>query len=128
MNKLLILLLALLLLLPLTACGEEEPNEVVFTEDLTLDVLKAILTEKGDAMLLTDIPEHYAYQFNSVGTLPQVVYPINEHITFCVMQSGTGNILMLSVQYENGTSADYVGAEKILANIDALIAEAVPAT
>ncbi len=121
MKKVLIALLCLALLLPLAGCGEDEPVEVVFTEDMTLDALEAVLREKGDAMLLTDIPENYAYQFQSVGSIPQIIYPITETMSFCVMPAADGgNLLVLSVLAEDGETLDHVGAENILAYINAL--------
>ena len=121
MKKLLIALLCLFLLIPLAGCGEDEPVEVVFTEDLNTDALAALLREKGDDMLLTDIPEHYAYQFQSVGSIPQIIYPMTQTMSFCVMPGDNGkNLFVLSVLTEDGETLDYVGAERILAYIDTL--------
>ncbi len=121
MRKIIAFILCLVLVLALVGCGEQEPNDVVFTEDLTLDALASVLREKGDAMLLTDIPEHYAYQIHGIGSIPQVVYPITESMSFCVMPGADGqNLLVLSVLDKDGEALDYSGAENILAYIDSL--------
>ena len=106
------------MLLSLCACGKDEPVEVTFDADLTLEVLEELLLEKGDALLVTDIPENYTYLSHAVGVVPQIIYPISETVSFSVIPISEGkNMLTLSVKTEEGTTLDYVGTEDILSYI-----------
>ena len=103
----------------LSACGKDEPVEITFDADLTLEFLEEILLEKGDALLATDIPENYAYIFQPVGVVPQIIYPISEEMSFSVVSIADGkNMLILTVKTGENTTLDYVGAEDILSFID----------
>ncbi len=118
MKNILCILFCAVLLLSLCACGDESAggtgNEVVFDADLTLDVLEDILLKKGDALLATDIPENYTYVFQPVGAVPQIIYPIDETMSFSLIPISEGkNMMTLSVKNDEG-SLDYVGAEDIL--------------
>ncbi len=114
MKKLILIFLCLAVLLILPACGEEEETEIYFDSDLTLDVLEELLLEKGDMLLTTDIPENYAYIFQPVGVVPQVIYPIDDMMSFSVVPITDGkNMLILSVK-TGETTLDYVGTEDIL--------------
>ena len=103
----------------LCACREDDPVEITFDADLTLDVLEELLQEKGDALLATDIPENYAYVFQPVGVVPQVIYPIDEKMSFSLVPIMDGkNMLILSVKTGETATLDYVGAVDILEFID----------
>ena len=119
MKKILCLMLCAVMLLSLGACGEDDPVEITFDADLTLDVLEELLREKGDALLATDIPENYAYVFQPVGVVPQVIYPIDEKMSFSLVPIMDGkNMLILSVKTGETATLDYVGAVDILKFID----------
>ena len=119
MKKILCLMLCAVMLLSLGACGEDDPVEITFDADLTLDVLETLLLEKGDALLATDIPENYAYVFQPVGVVPQVIYPIDEKMSFSLVPIMDGkNMLILSVKTGETATLDYVGAVDILEFID----------
>ena len=119
MKKILCLMLCAVMLLSLGACGEDDPVEITFDADLTLDVLETLLREKGDALLATDIPENYAYVFQPVGVIPQIIYPIDEEMSFSLVPITDGkNMLILSVKTGEATTLDYVGAADILEFID----------
>ena len=119
MKKILCLMLCAVMLLSLGACGEDDPVEITFDADLTLDVLETLLLEKGDALLATDIPENYAYVFQPVGVVPQVIYPIDEKMSFSLVPIMDGkNMLILSVKTGETATLDYVGAVDILKFID----------
>jgi hypothetical protein len=119
MKKILCLMLCAVMLLSLGACGEDDPVEITFDADLTLDVLETLLREKGDALLATDIPENYAYVFQPVGVVPQVIYPIDEKMSFSLVPIMDGkNMLILSVKTGETATLDYVGAVDILEFID----------
>jgi hypothetical protein len=119
MKKILCLMLCAVMLLSLGACGEDDPVEITFDADLTLDVLEELLREKGDALLATDIPENYAYVFQPVGVVPQVIYPIDEKMSFSLVPIMDGkNMLILSVKTGETATLDYVGAVDILEFID----------
>ena len=95
--------------------------EITFDADLTLDILAPIIREKGDAMLATDIPENYTYIFQNVGVVPQIIYPINEEMSFTIVPIMEGkNMIVLTVKTEENKTLDYVGAEDILDYIDSL--------
>lgn len=112
-------MLCAVMLLSLGACGEDDPVEITFDADLTLDVLETLLLEKGDALLATDIPENYAYVFQPVGVVPQVIYPIDEKMSFSLVPIMDGkNMLILSVKTGETATLDYVGAVDILKFID----------
>jgi hypothetical protein len=104
-----------------SACAEDEPVEITFDADLTLDILAPIIREKGDAMLATDIPENYTYIFQNVGVVPQIIYPISEEISFTIVPITEGkNMIVLTVKTGEDRTLDYVGAEDILDYIDSL--------
>ncbi len=118
-KKLILFVLCAWMLVSFVSCGESEntetgENDVTFDADLTLDVLEALLLEKGDALLVSDIPENYVYVFQPIGIMPQVIYPISETVSFSVVPiSENKNMLTLSVRTE-ALSLDYVGTEDIL--------------
>ena len=119
MKKILCLMLCAVMLLSLGACGEDDPVEITFDADLTLDVLETLLLEKGDALLATDIPENYTYVFQNVGVVPQIIYPIDDTMSFTILPITDGkNMLVLSVKTGEMTTLDYVGAVDILEFID----------
>ena len=119
MKKILCMMLCAVMLLSLGACGEDDPVEITFDADLTLDVLETLLLEKGDALLATDIPENYAYVFQPVGDVPQVIYPIDDTMSFTILPIRDGkNMLVLSVKTGETATLDYVGAVDILKFID----------
>ncbi|MBO5048614.1 MAG: hypothetical protein J6D19_09475 [Clostridia bacterium] len=119
MKKILCLMLCAVMLLSLCACGEDDPVEITFDADLTLDVLETLLLEKGDALLATDIPENYTYVFQNVGVVPQIIYPIDDTMSFTILPITDGkNMLVLSVKTGETTTLDYVGAVDILEFID----------
>ena len=119
MKKILCLMLCAVMLLSLGACGEDDPVEITFDADLTLDVLETLLLEKGDALLATDIPENYTYVFQNVGVVPQIIYPIDDTVSFTILPITDGkNMLVLSVKTGETTTLDYVGAVDILKFID----------
>ena len=119
MKRLVCALLCVMFLFVLSACGKDEPVEITFDADLTLEFLEEILLEKGDALLATDIPENYAYIFQPVGVVPQIIYPISEEMSFSVVSIADGkNMLILTVKTGENTTLDYVGAEDILSFID----------
>ncbi|MBQ8419428.1 MAG: hypothetical protein IJY37_03590 [Clostridia bacterium] len=119
MKKILCLMLCAVMLLSLGACGEDDPVEITFDADLTLDVLETLLLEKGDALLATDIPENYTYVFQNVGVVPQIIYPIDDTMSFTILPITDGkNMLVLSVKTGETTTLDYVGAVDILEFID----------
>lgn len=112
-------MLCAVMLLSLGACGEDDPVEITFDADLTLDVLETLLLEKGDALLATDIPENYTYVFQNVGVVPQIIYPIDDTMSFTILPITDGkNMLVLSVKTGETTTLDYVGAVDILEFID----------
>ena len=119
MKKILCLMLCAVMLLSLCACGEDDPVEITFDADLTLDVLETLLLEKGDALLATDIPENYTYVFQNVGVVPQIIYPIDDTMSFTILPITDGkNMLVLSVKTGETATLDYVGAVDILEFID----------
>lgn len=119
MKKILCLMLCAVMLLSLGACGEDDPVEITFDADLTLDVLETLLREKGDALLATDIPENYTYVFQNVGVVPQIIYPIDDTMSFTILPITDGkNMLVLSVKTGETTTLDYVGVKDILEFID----------
>ncbi|MBP3554379.1 MAG: hypothetical protein J6K63_01945 [Clostridia bacterium] len=119
MKKILCLMLCAVMLLSLGACGEDDPVEITFDADLTLDVLETLLLEKGDALLATDIPENYTYVFQNVGVVPQIIYPIDDTMSFTILPITDGkNMLVLSVKTGETTTLDYVGVKDILEFID----------
>lgn len=119
MKKILCLMLCAVMLLSLCACGEDDPVEITFDADLTLDVLETLLLEKGDALLATDIPENYTYVFQNVGVVPQIIYPIDDTMSFTILPITDGkNMLILSVKTGETATLDYVGAVDILEFID----------
>ena len=119
MKKILCLMLCAVMLLSLGACGEDDPVEITFDADLTLDVLETLLLEKGDALLATDIPENYTYVFQNVGVVPQIIYPIDDTMSFTILPITDGkNMLVLSVKTGETATLDYVGAVDILKFID----------
>ena len=119
MKKILCLMLCAVMLLSLGACGEDDPVEITFDADLTLDVLETLLLEKGDALLATDIPENYTYVFQNVGVVPQIIYPIDDTMSFTILPITDGkNMLVLSVKTGETATLDYVGAVDILEFID----------
>ncbi len=119
MKKILCLMLCAVMLLSLCACGEDDPVEITFDADLTLDVLETLLLEKGDALLATDIPENYTYVFQNVGVVPQIIYPIDDTMSFTILPITDGkNMLVLSVKTGETTTLDYVGVKDILEFID----------
>ncbi len=119
MKKILCLMLCAVMLLSLGACGEDDPVEITFDADLTLDVLETLLLEKGDALLATDIPENYIYVFQNVGVVPQIIYPIDDTMSFTILPITDGkNMLVLSVKTGETTTLDYVGVKDILEFID----------
>ena len=119
MKKILCLMLCAVMLLSLCACGEDDPVEITFDADLTLDVLETLLLEKGDALLATDIPENYTYVFQNVGVVPQIIYPIDDTMSFTILPITDGkNMLVLSVKTGETATLDYVGAADILEFID----------
>ena len=119
MKKILCLMLCAVMLLSLGACGEDDPVEITFDADLTLDVLETLLLEKGDALLATDIPENYTYVFQNVGVVPQIIYPIDDPMSFTILPITDGkNMLVLSVKTGETATLDYVGAVDILEFID----------
>ena len=121
MKKIFCLMLCLAMIFSFSACAEEEPVEVTFDADLTLDVLAPIIREKGDAMLATDIPENYTYLFQNVGIVPQIIYPISEEMSFTIIPITEGkNMIVLTVKTDEDRTLDYVGAEDILDFIDSL--------
>lgn len=121
MKKLICLILCLAVVLAFSACAEEEPVDVTFDADLTLDVLAPIIREKGDSMLATDIPENYTYIFQNVGIVPQIIYPISEEMSFTIVPITEGkNMIVLTVKTDEDRTLDYVGAEDILDYIDSL--------
>ena len=121
MKKLICLILCLAVVLAFSACAEEEPVDVTFDADLTLDVLAPIIREKGDSMLATDIPENYTYLFQNVGIVPQIIYPISEEMSFTIVPITEGkNMIVLTVKTYEDRTLDYVGAEDILDYIDSL--------
>ena len=121
MKKIICLALCALMIFSFSACAEEEPVEITFDADLTLDILTPIIREKGDAMLATDIPENYTYIFQNVGVVPQIIYPINEEMSFTIVPIMEGkNMIVLTVKTEENKTLDYVGAEDILDYIDSL--------
>ena len=93
--------------------------DVTFTEDLTLDALYALLLEKGDDLRFADIPEKYGYLI-PMPMVPQLVYPINAHTTFYIMQiseSEYSYILSVRTSTEED-SKDYTGVNEILAFLE----------
>ena len=121
MKKIICLVLCALMLFSFSACAEEEPVEITFDADLTLDVLESVIREKGDAMLATDIPENYTYVFQNVGIVPQIIYPISEEMSFAIIPITEGkNMIVLTVKVGEDRTLDYVGAEDILDYIDSL--------
>ena len=119
MKKILCLMLCAVMLLSLGACGEDDPVEITYDADLTLDVLETLLLEKGDALLATDIPENYTYVFQNVGVVPQIIYPIDDTMSFTILPITDGkNMLVLSVKTGETTTLDYVGVKDILEFID----------
>ena len=121
MKKLICLILCLAVVLAFSACAEEEPVDVTFDADLTLDVLAPIIREKGDSMLATDIPENYTYIFQNVGIVPQIIYPISEEMSFTIVPIAEGkNMIVLTVKTDEDRTLDYVGAEDVLDYIDSL--------
>lgn len=119
MKKILCLMICAVMLLSLCACKEEEPVEITFDADLTLEVLEDLLLEKGDSLLATDIPENYTYVFQNVGIVPQIIYPIDDTMSFTVLPITDGkNMLVLSVKTGEDITLDYVGAVDILEFID----------
>lgn len=119
MKKILCLMLCAVMLLSLCACGEDDPVEITFDADLTLDVLETLLREKGDSLLATDIPENYTYVFQNVGVVPQIIYPIDDTMSFTILPITDGkNMLILSVKTGETTTLDYVGVKDILEFID----------
>ncbi len=115
MKKLALIFLCLAMIVMLPACAEEEEEiDIYFDADLTLDILEDILLEKGDALLTTDIPENYTYIFQPVGVVPQIIYPIDDTMSFSIVPITDGkNMIILSVK-SGETTLDYVGAEDIL--------------
>ncbi len=119
MKKIICLVLCVVVLFVLSACGKDEPIEVTFDADLPLEVLETIVREKGDAILATDIPENYTYVFQNVGVVPQIIYPISDEMSFTIVPITDGkNMIILSVKTGENTTLDYVGAEDILDYID----------
>ena len=119
MKKILCLMLCAVMLLSLCACGEDVTVEITFDADLTLEVLETLLLEKGDALLATDIPENYTYVFQNVGVVPQIIYPIDDTMSFTILPITDGkNMLVLSVKTGETTTLDYVGVKDILEFID----------
>lgn len=119
MKKILILMLCAVMLLSLCACEKEENIEITFDADLTLDILEELLLEKGDSLLVTDIPENYTYVFQNVGVVPQIIYPIDDTMSFTILPITDGkNMLVLSVKTGEATTLDYVGVKDILEFID----------
>lgn len=98
-----------------TTAGE---SDVTFSEDLTLEALRSLLLEKGDALRFADIPEKYFYTI-PVPMVPQLEYPIDENTSFYIMQiSANEYSYILTVRSSAEETRDYTGAEDILAYLE----------
>lgn len=105
----------------MSSCGKtvEEEESTAFKSDLTLEALHDILSEKGDNIRFSDIPEDYFYIISST-LIPQLRYPISEDISFYIMQLSESEFsVILTVRSEND-DMDFTGAEEILAYIESL--------
>ena len=87
--------------------------------DLTIEALRDILVEKGDDIRFSDIPEEYFYVISST-LVPQLRYPINDELSFYIMQLSEDKFsVILTVRSEDG-EMDFTGAEEILAYIESI--------
>ena len=105
----------------LSSCGKAsgEENPTVIKSDLTIEALRDILVEKGDDIRFSDIPEEYFYVISST-LVPQLRYPINDELSFYIMQLSEDKFsVILTVRSEDG-EMDFTGAEEILAYIESI--------
>ncbi len=100
------------------ATAETEPPTVI-KADLTLDVLYDILSEKGDSIRFSDIPEEYFYIISS-ALVPQLRYPIDENTSFYIMQIAEDEFSIILTVRTGSQSLDYNGAQEILSYIESL--------
>jgi len=102
----------------LSACGRssDEREPTVVKSDLTLEVLHDILSEKGDDIRFSDIPDNYFYIISS-ALVPQLRYPISEEISFYIMQISESEFSVILTVRSEGREMDFTGAEEILAYI-----------
>lgn len=103
------------------SCGEPVETEppTIVKADLTLDVLYDILSEKGDAIRFSDIPEEYFYVISS-ALVPQLRYPIDENTSFYIMQLAEDEFSIILTVRTGSQSLDYNGAQEILSYIESL--------
>jgi|GEM_PF-3642442 lipoprotein len=120
-RKALVLCLLLIFTCFLSSCGKAsgEENPTVIKSDLTIEALRDILVEKGDDIRFSDIPEEYFYVISST-LVPQLRYPINDELSFYIMQLSEDKFsVILTVRSEDG-EMDFTGAEEILAYIESI--------
>ncbi len=99
-----------------TTAGEKD---IIFSEDLTLDALYTLLSEKGENLRFADIPEKYFYMI-PMPMVPQLEYPIDENTSFYIMQISENEYsYILTVRTsEEEESRDYTGVSEILAYLE----------
>ena len=120
-RKALVLCLLLIFTCFLSSCGKAsgEENPTVIKSDLTIEALRDILVEKGDDIRFSDIPEEYFYVISST-LVPQLRYPINDELSFYIMQLSEDKFsVILTVRSEDG-EMDFTGAEEIRAYIESI--------